>query len=62
LGQGQIAVSGTLARTNTFGGATVFPAEISIPDEMNRESLRLLNMWFAVSSSELARAKGPGIA
>jgi hypothetical protein len=59
LGQGQIVVSGTLARTNTFGGATVFPAEISIPDEMNRESLRLLNMWFAVSSSELARAKAP---
>jgi multidrug resistance efflux pump len=41
IGQGQIAVSGTLARTNTFGGATVFPAEISIPDEMNREQLRL---------------------
>lgn len=32
VGQGQIAVSGTLARTNTFGGATVFPAEISIPE------------------------------
>jgi multidrug resistance efflux pump len=41
IGQGQIAVSGTLARTNTFGGATVFPAEISIPDEMSREQLRL---------------------
>jgi multidrug resistance efflux pump len=41
IGQGQIAVSGTLARTNTFGGATVFPAEISIPDGMNREQLRL---------------------
>src|SRR6266446_5790489 len=41
IGQGQVAVSGTLARTNTFGGATVFPAEISIPDEMSRDSLRL---------------------
>jgi multidrug resistance efflux pump len=41
VGQGQVAVSGTLARTNALGGATVFPAEISIPDEMSRESLRL---------------------
>ena len=41
IGQGQIAVSGTLARTNTFGGATVFPAVISIPGEMDRQSLRL---------------------
>ena len=41
IGQGQIAVSGTLARTNTFGGATVFPALISIPQEMSRDSLRL---------------------
>ena len=41
IGQGQIAVSGTLARTNTFGGAKVFPAEISIPDEISRDSLRL---------------------
>src|SRR5450755_3087563 len=32
VGQGQVAVSGTLARTNALGGATVFPAEISIPD------------------------------
>jgi multidrug resistance efflux pump len=31
IGQGQVAVSGTLARTNALGGATVFPAEISIP-------------------------------
>jgi multidrug resistance efflux pump len=41
VGQGQIAVSGTLARTNALGGATAFPAIISIPDEMSRESLRL---------------------
>ena len=41
IGQGQIAVSGTLARTNTFGGATVFPAVISIPQEISRDSLRL---------------------
>jgi multidrug resistance efflux pump len=41
IGQGQIAVSGTLARTSALGGATAFPAEISIPQEMSRESLRL---------------------
>jgi len=36
-----VAVSGTLARTNALGGATVFPAEISIPEGMNRDQLRL---------------------
>jgi multidrug resistance efflux pump len=41
IGQGQIAVSGTLARTNTFGDAKVFPAEISIPEGVSRDSLRL---------------------
>jgi multidrug resistance efflux pump len=41
IGQGQVAVSGTLARTTTLGGATVFPAVISIPDGMSRDSLRL---------------------
>ena len=41
IGQGQVAVSGTLARTTALGGTTAFPAEISIPDGMSRESLRL---------------------
>ena len=41
VGQGQIAVSGTLARTTALGGTTAFPAEISVPDEMSRDSLRL---------------------
>lgn len=41
IGQGQVAVSGTLARTTSLGGATAFPAEISVPDEMSRDSLRL---------------------
>jgi multidrug resistance efflux pump len=41
VGQGQIAVSGTLARTTALGGASVFPAEISIPDDIDRDSLRL---------------------
>src|SRR5437588_560691 len=38
---GQVAVSGTFARTSALGGATVFPAEISIPDGMSRDALRL---------------------
>src|SRR5713226_733025 len=41
IGQGQVAVSGTLARTSALGGATAFPAVISIPDGMSRDSLRL---------------------
>ena len=36
--QGQIAASGTLARTTSLGGTTAFPAEMSIPDDMSRES------------------------
>jgi multidrug resistance efflux pump len=41
IGQGQVAVSGTLARTTSFGGAKVFPAEMSIPDDLDRDALRL---------------------
>jgi multidrug resistance efflux pump len=58
IGQGQIAVSGTLARTNTFGGATVFPAEISIPDEMNRDQLRLGMSGSATAFSDKAGVIG----
>ena len=56
IGQGQIAVSGTLARTNALGGATVFPAEISIPDGMSRDSLRL-----GMSGSATAFADNAGV-
>jgi multidrug resistance efflux pump len=41
IGQGQIATSGMIARTNAIGGATTFPVAISIPDGMSRDSLRL---------------------
>ncbi len=41
VGQGQISVSGTLARTTALGGTSIFPAEISLPNEMGRDSLRL---------------------
>jgi multidrug resistance efflux pump len=56
IGQGQIAVSGTLARTTALGGATSFPAEISIPDEMSRDSLRL-----GMSGSATAFAANAGV-
>jgi multidrug resistance efflux pump len=56
IGQGQVAVSGTLARTNALGGATVFPAVISIPDGMSRESLRL-----GMSGSATAFADNAGV-
>jgi hypothetical protein len=56
IGQGQIAVSGTLARTNALGGATVFPAEISMPEGMNRDQLRL-----GMSGSATAFAGNAGV-
>ena len=56
IGQGQVAVSGTLARTSALGGATVFPAEISIPEGMNRDQLRL-----GMSGSATAFAGNAGV-
>jgi multidrug resistance efflux pump len=56
VGQGQIAASGTLARTNALGGATVYPAVISIPDELSRDSLRL-----GMSGSATAFADNAGV-
>ncbi len=56
VGQGQVAVSGTLARTNAIGGASTFPAEISVPDEMSRDSLRL-----GMSGNATAFAENAGV-
>src|SRR5216684_2650033 len=56
VGQGQVAVSGTLARTNALGGATVFPAEISVPDDMSRDALRL-----GMSGNATAFAENAGV-
>lgn len=41
IGQGQITVSGTLARPAAVGGTREFPATVSIPEGMDREQLRL---------------------
>jgi multidrug resistance efflux pump len=56
VGQGQIATSGMIARTNAIGGATTFPAAISIPDEMSRDSLRL-----GMSGNATAFAENAGV-
>jgi multidrug resistance efflux pump len=56
IGQGQVAVSGTLAKTSALGGATVFPAVLSIPDDMSRESLRL-----GMSGSATAFSSNAGV-
>jgi multidrug resistance efflux pump len=56
VGQGQIATSGMIARTNAIGGATTFPVAISIPDGMSRDSLRL-----GMSGNATAFAKNAGV-
>ena len=58
IGQGQISTSGTLARPSALGGATVFPAVISIPDGMSRDSLRLGMSGSATAFSEKAGVIG----
>ncbi|MGE9009950.1 HlyD family secretion protein [Leptospira interrogans] len=56
IGQGQVAVSGTLARTTALGGTAAFPAEISVPDQMSRDSLRL-----GMSGNATAYAQKAGV-
>lgn len=56
IGQGQVAVSGTLARTTALGGTTAFPAEMSVPDQMSRDSLRL-----GMSGNATAYAPNAGV-
>ena len=41
VGEGQIQVSGTLARSSSIRGANAFPVVISIPDGYDRADLRL---------------------
>jgi len=56
IGQGQIGVSGTLARTGAIGGASVFPAVVSIPKGVDRETLRL-----GMSGNATAFAENAGV-
>ena len=41
VGQGQVAISGTLAKAGAVGGARAYPAIISIPKEIERDKLRI---------------------
>jgi multidrug resistance efflux pump len=41
VGQGQVAVSGTLARAETVGTSSTFPAKIEIPKGIDADMLRL---------------------
>jgi multidrug resistance efflux pump len=41
VGQGQIAVSGILARVGAIGGANAYPAVIAIPNEVSSDHLKL---------------------
>ena len=41
IGQGQIAVSGNLARAESVGTSTTYPVQIAIPADMDRDMLRL---------------------
>ena len=41
VGQGQVAVSGTLARVGSIGGAKVYPAVIFVPKDFDRSQLKL---------------------
>ena len=41
IGQGQIAISGMLAKAGSVGGARAYPAVISIPKGIERDKLRI---------------------
>lgn len=56
VGQGQVAASGTLAKTGAIGGAAVFPAIISIPSDVDQRNLRL-----GMSGTATVFAKDAGV-
>jgi multidrug resistance efflux pump len=53
-GQGQVAVSGTLARAETVGTSTTYPAGIEIPKNIDPDMLRLGMVGTATVISEKA--------
>ena len=58
VGQGQIAVSGLLAKAGSIGGAKGYPAIISIPTDIDRSQLRLGMPGTATVYSEQAGVIG----
>jgi multidrug resistance efflux pump len=53
-GQGQIAVSGTLARTEMVGTSTTYPASINLPKDVDPDLLRLGMVGTATAFSDNA--------
>ncbi len=58
IGQGQVAVSGVLARTTAVGGAKTYPAIVAIPTSIDRSKLRLGMPGAATVFSESAGVIG----
>jgi hypothetical protein len=58
VGEGQIRVSGVLAKVGAIGGAKEFPAVISIPEDLSDEPLRLGMPGTATVFSEKAGVIG----
>ena len=58
VGEGQVAVSGTMARVGAIGGTKAYPAVISIPDGIDRAQLRVGMPGTATVFSENAGAIG----
>lgn len=58
IGEGQIAVSGTLARIRSIGGTSAYPAVISIPANVDHSILRLGTSGTATVFAENAGAIG----
>jgi multidrug resistance efflux pump len=54
VGQGQVAVSGILARAETIGTSTEYPALINIPEGVDRNALELGKVGTATVFSESA--------
>jgi multidrug resistance efflux pump len=53
-GQGQVAISGTLARAETIGTSSTYPALIDVPKDMDPEMLRLGMLGTATVISDKA--------
>ncbi|MDH7794837.1 MULTISPECIES: biotin/lipoyl-binding protein [unclassified Beijerinckia] len=58
VGEGEIAVSGTLARVGSIGGTSAYPAVISIPPDTHPDVLRLGTSGTATVFSETAGVIG----
>jgi len=58
VGQGQVAVSGTLARSGSITGAKAYPARISVPGDLDQAELRIGMPGSATAFAENAGVVG----